>query len=162
MATWLASRVCWVGAGHDLAARHDGPSQMMPCGRVAIAASRGPASSEARLRGVSGGKPVDAATSTHAHRHLLMTIDIDGPNVQGAAGSEAELQLGSFCHSQHAFDAHAVWLLKAPLDGSAICSRRELRQCRGELHLTCVMHKSPCCPNLSRMLFYVALRRIVY
>jgi hypothetical protein len=73
------------GAGHDLAARHDGPSQMIPCGRVAIAASRGPASSEARLR-VSGGKPVDAATSTHAHRHLLMTIDIDGPSVQGAAG----------------------------------------------------------------------------
>ena len=49
--------------------------------------------------------------STHAHGHLLMTIDIDGPSVQGAAGSEAELQLGSFCHSQHAFDAHAVWLL---------------------------------------------------
>ena len=81
---------------------------------------------------------MDAATLTHALRHLLMTIDIDGPSVQGAAGSEAELQLGSFCHSQHAFDAHAVWLLKAPLDGSAICSRRELRQCRGELHLTCV------------------------
>ena len=54
--------------------------------------SRGPASSEARLR-LSGGKPVDAATSTHAHRHLLMTIDIDGPSVQGAAGLEAELPL---------------------------------------------------------------------
>ena len=83
------------GAGHDLAARHDGPSQMsqMPCGRVGDWLSRGPASSEVRLRGVSGGKPVDAATSTHAHRHLLMTIDIDGPSVQGAAGLEAELPL---------------------------------------------------------------------
>ena len=81
--------------------------------------SRGPASSEARLR-LSGGKPVDAATSTHAHRHLLMTIDIDGPSVQGAAGSEAELQLGSFCHSQHAFDA--VWLLWTDLQSARAAS----------------------------------------
>ena len=159
MATWLASRACWVGAGHDLAARHDGRVRCLAVvWRLPIGLK---GASEVRLR-LSGGKPGDAATSTHAHGHLLMTIDIDGPSVQGAAGSEAELQLGSFCHSQHAFDAHAVWLLKAPLDGSAICSRRELRQCRGELHLTCVMHKSPCCPNLSRMLFYVALSRIVY
>ena len=216
MATWLASRACWVGAGHDSAARHDGrvrclavmwrlpiglmgqrsaaafvgrqtrgrcdlvdrswtrlgsearwtksDESQMPCSRVAIglkgACSVQRTSTAAFVGTHSGGKPGDAATLTHAHRHLLMTIDIDGPSVQGAAGSEAELQLGSFCHSQHAFDA--VWLSLAPLDGSAICSRRELHQCRGELHLTCVMHKSPCCPNLSRMLFYVALSRIVY
>ena len=67
----------------------------------------------------TGGKPGDAATSTHAHGHLLMTIDIDGPSVQGAAGLEAELQLGSFCHSKYAFDT--VTSL-APLDGSGICN----------------------------------------
>ena len=48
-----------------------------------------------------------------------MTIDIDGPSVQGAAGLEAELQLGSFCHSKYAFDT--VTSL-APLDGSGICN----------------------------------------
>ena len=170
MATWLASRACWVGAGHDLAARHDGrvrclavvwrlpiglkheggqrsaaafvgrqtrgrcdlvdrswtrlgseaqwtksDESQMPCSRVAIglkgACSVQRTSTAAFVGTHSGGKPGDAATLTHAHRHLLMTIDIDGPSVQGAAGSEAELQLGSFCHSQHAFDAHAVWLL---------------------------------------------------
>ena len=49
-----------------------------------------------------------------------MTIDIDGPSVQGAAGSEAELQLGSFCHSQHAFDA--VWLLWTDLQSARAAS----------------------------------------
>ena len=158
MATWLASRACWVGAGHDLAARHDGrirclavvwrlpiglkgasevrlrlsggkpgdaatwsmgtghdlsgkpearwtksDESQMPCGRVAIAdwleGGQRPAKRGCVCRD-TGGKPGDAATSTHAHGHLLMSIAIDGPSVQGAAGSEAELQLGSFCHSQ--------------------------------------------------------------
>ena len=117
MATWLASRACWVGAGHDLAARHDGRIRCLAVvWRLPIGLKGG---SEARLR-LSGGKPGDAATLTHAHRHLLMTIDIDGPSVQGAAGSEAELQLGSFCHSQHAFDA--VWLLWTDLQSARAAS----------------------------------------
>ena len=181
MATWLASRACWVGAGHDLAARHDGrvrclavvwrlpiglkheggqrsaaafvgrqtrgrcdlvdrswtrlgsearwtksDESQMPCSRVAIglkgACSVQRTSTAAFVGTHSGGKPGDAATLTHAHRHLLMTIDIDGPSVQGAAGSEAELQLGSFCHSQHAFDAHAVWLLWTDLQSARAAS----------------------------------------
>ena len=113
-ATWST------GAGHDLAARHDGPSQMRVrflavCGDWLEGGQR-PAKSDCVCRD-TGGKPGDAATSTHAHGHLLMTIDIDGPSVQGAAGSEAELQLCvralfAIHNNQHAFDA--VWLLLEP------------------------------------------------
>ena len=51
-----------------------------PCGLVAIglkgACSVQRTSAAAFVGTHSGGKPGDAATSTHAHGHLLMTIDI--------------------------------------------------------------------------------------
>ena len=115
----------WTRLGSEARWTKSDESQM-PCSRVAIglkgACSVQRTSTAAFVGTHSGGKPGDAATLTHAHRHLLMTIDIDGPSVQGAAGSEAELQLGSFCHSQHAFDAHAVWLLWTDLQSARAAS----------------------------------------
>ena len=136
----------------------------MPCGCVAIGLKGASVHSVQRsAAGVcrdTGGKPGDAGTSTHAHGHLLMTIDIDGPSVQGAAGSEAELQLGSFSHSQHAFDA--VWLLWTDLQSARAASSVVSAGASFTLHVSCTSRRVVQSPNLSRMLFYVALSRIVY
>ena len=66
----------------DLSARHDGPSQMrVRC--LAVVCTCGDwleGGQRPAKRGCvcpdTGGKPGDAAISTHAHGHLLMTIDI--------------------------------------------------------------------------------------
>ena len=116
-----------------------------------------------RFVGTRDGKPGDAATSRHAHGHLLMTIDIDGPNVQGAAGSEAELQLGSFCHSQHAFDA--VWLLWTDLQ-SARAASSVSAGASFTLHVSCtsrrVVQTFLACFSTYCLLLLFNTRRIVY
>ena len=86
-ATWSTGG-SWTRLGSEAPWTKSDESQM-PCGRVAIAdwleGGQRPAKRGCVCRD-TGGKPGDAAsaTSTHAHGHLLMTIDIDGPSVHKA------------------------------------------------------------------------------
>ena len=77
----------WTRLGSEARWTKSDESQM-PCSRVAIglkgACSVQRTSTAAFVGTHSGGKPGDAATLTHAHRHLLMTSDIDGPSVHKA------------------------------------------------------------------------------